>query len=357
VPVTFVGNTLQPNILTPVNDEADYAGSHPSLTFQGGSSAAKVFQGNNVGVSYVKFDRSNHWLIGGDHDADGNVAIGVRAGMEFDNGTDITVRGNFIYHRYPHGWSQGHVIDFGGSSGLVEHNVLRCSSWIIQDVVGEIRYNLMIDNSEAYVRSNPAGTPVHHNVMVNVGFQRVFYPSGGFTLSEGSFYNNTIDVGGTKLGWIAGIFFQPPTGGKLSSARNNIFTGFAYQNSSNVFDSSSVTSADYNAWYNPDTTVLKRYADSGLGAHDLNGGANADPKFAQARIVPFPIGDGDVWLRKVTVSQILSLYRGIYTPTAGSPLIDAGDPSDDKGGGRNTDIGAVGAGNVHPDDKFGTFGP
>jgi hypothetical protein len=58
----------------------------------------------------------------------------------------------------------------------------------------------------------------------------------------------------------------------------------------------------------------------------------------------------------VTVSHILALYRGIYTPAAGSPLIDAGSPSDDTGGARNADIGAVGAGNVHPDDQFGRFG-
>jgi len=69
-----------------------------------------------------------------------------------------------------------------------------------------------------------------------------------------------------------------------------------------------------------------------------------------------PFIDGDVWRRTVTVSQILSLYRGIYTPAPGSPLIDAGDPSDDTGGARNTDIGAVGAGNAHPDDQFGRFG-
>ena len=69
------------------------------------------------------------------------------------------------------------------------------------------------------------------------------------------------------------------------------------------------------------------------------------------------MSDGDVWRRRVTVSQILSIYRAMYTPAAGSPLIDAGDPSDDTGGVRNTDIGAVGAGNAHPDDLFGHFGP
>ena len=59
----------------------------------------------------------------------------------------------------------------------------------------------------------------------------------------------------------------------------------------------------------------------------------------------------------MTISQILALYRGIYTPASGSPLIDSGAPADDTGGVRNTDIGAVGAGNAHPDDRFGIFGP
>lgn len=58
----------------------------------------------------------------------------------------------------------------------------------------------------------------------------------------------------------------------------------------------------------------------------------------------------------MTVSQILSFYRGMYTPLPASPLVDQGDPKDDTGGIRNTDIGAVGAGNSHPEDLFGTFG-
>jgi hypothetical protein len=358
-PVTFVANTLRPNILTPVNDEADYAGSHPSLTIAGSSTAAKLFQGNNVGVSFVRFDRSSHWLIGGDHDAEGNVFLGVRAGVELDNSSDIVMRGNFSFHRYPFGWSQGHNIDFEGdnSTALIEHNVFRGSSWMIQGLGGEFRYNLLIDNNEAFIRGNQAGTPMHHNVFVNVGFRRPYYPSGGVTLSAGSFYNNTIDVGGPKLGWLDGSFVRPATGQKLTSARNNVFVGFAHQHAMALFDAASVAAADYNAFYNPDTTLLTRYADSGFGVHDLGGGANTDPKFAQVRVVPFPIGDGDIWLRHVTVSQILSLYRGMYTPAAASPLIDAGAPADDTGGARNTDIGAIGAGNAHPDDLFGRFGP
>ena len=358
VPVTFTGNTLQQNILTPVTSEADYLGSHPSLKFDGNSSAAKLFQGNNVGVSFVVFNGSNHWLVGGDHDANGNIFIGVRAGVEFDSASDITMRGNFSFHKYPFGWSQGHCIDFevSNSKTLIEHNVFRGGSWMVQGVGGEIRYNLLIDNNEAFIRYNLAGTPIHHNVLVNVGFQRLYSPSGGVGLSAGSFYNNTVDAGGTKLGWFnAG--FVTASSFQLTSLRNNVFTGFAYQNPNAIAEAGTVAAADYNDFYNPDTTQLTRYASSGFGAHDLGGGANTDPKFAQARVVPFPIGDGDIWTRKVTVSQILALYRGIYTPAAGSPLIDAGSPSDDTGGARNTDIGAVGAGNVHPDDQFGRFGP
>jgi len=359
-PVTISRNTFQPNILTPVNAEADYAGSHPSLTIRGSSTAAKLFQGNNVGVSFVRFERTSHWLIGGDHDADGNVFIGVRAGLELSDASDVVMRGNVSYHRYPFGWSQGHNLDCEGSNSttLIEHNVFRGSSWMIQGLVGEFRYNLLVDNiNEAFIRFNQAGTPIHHNLFVNVGYQRQYSPSGGVTLSDGSFYNNTVDAGGTKLGWFADSFVAPMGQHQLTSARNNVFTGFAYQNTTALFAAGAAAAADYNAFYNPDTTKLTRYADGGLGARDLGGGASTDPKFAQARVVPFPIGDGEVWLRRVTVSQILSLYRGIYTPSAGSPLIDAGDLGDDTGGARNTDIGAIGAGNAHPDDQFGRFGP
>jgi hypothetical protein len=359
-PVTISGNTFQPNILTPVNAEADYAGSHPSLHILGNSSVTKKFQGNNVGVSFVRFERTSHWLIGGDHDADGNVLIGVRAGIELSDASDVTMRGNISYHRYPFGWSQGHNLDCEGSSAttLVEHNVFRGSSWMIQGLGGEFRYNLLVDNiNEAFIRFNQAGTPIHHNLFVNVGYQRQYSPSGGVTLSDGAFYNNTIDAGGTKLGWFADSFVAPMGQHQLTSARNNVFTGFAYQNTTALFAAGAAAAADYNAFYNPDTTKLTRYADSGLGAHDIGAGASTDPMFAQARMIPFPIGDGEIWLRHVTASQILSLYRAIYTPASGSPLIDAGDPADDTGGGRNTDIGAVGAGNLHPADQFGRFGP
>ena len=347
-PITFRGNTLQPNILTPVNDEPDYGGSHPSLVFAGSSTAPKLFQGNNIGVSFVRFDHSNNWTIGGDHDADGNIFLGVRAGIEVDFADHITIRGNFSYHRYPFGWSQGHNLDFEGdnSSVLVEHNVFRSSSWMIQNLPGEFRYNLLVDNiNEAFLRSFDSGVKIHHNILVNSGFQRLYLPSGGVLQGSGSFDSNTVDVGGQKLGWVSNSFFA--SGQSLASVRNNVFTGFAYQSQTDLVASGAVAAADHNLFYNPDTTKLTPYGSTGLGQNDIA----ADPKFSQPRMIPFPIEDGDIWRRRFTVSQLLALYRAVYTPANGSPLIDAAST------GNGADIGAVGAGNADPADQFGHFGP
>ena len=67
----------------------------------------------------------------------------------------------------------------------------------------------------------------------------------------------------------------------------------------------------------------------------------------------FPFADDVVVTRLVTVCQILAFYRGLYTPGAGSLLIDKGDPMD----GVGTDIGAVGAGTPAAADLFGTVCP
>jgi hypothetical protein len=60
-----------------------------------------------------------------------------------------------------------------------------------------------------------------------------------------------------------------------------------------------------------------------------------------------------VWTRQLPVSQILATYRTRYTPSAGSPYIDAGDQV---GGGAGNDIGAIGAGAANAFDKFAAFG-
>lgn len=343
--IAFNRNTVQPNILTTVNDQPDYGGSNPSLVFKGGSSAAKTFQGNNIGVSFVRFDHSSNWTVGGDHDADGNILIGVRAGLEFDSVSNLKIRGNFSYHRYPFGWSQGHNLDFpdGDDTGTftIEDNVFRSSSWMIQTLPGgtQFQYNLLLDNiNEAFFRDFGASVKVHHNLLVNASWQRVFLPSGGVLSGSGEFTNNTVDVGGVKLGWFDRSFIRAEGAAPLAALRNNVFTGFAYENQTELIEGGAVSTADHNAFFNPDTTKLTPYGDTGKGAGDVSG----DPKFA-AREIPFQVSDGDIWRRRVTVSQILSHYKTLYTPGAGSPLTNAGSDGEN--------IGAIG------DGRFGAFGP
>src|SRR5262249_37268707 len=90
---------------------------------------------------------------------------------------------------------------------------------------------------------------------------------------------------------------------------------------------------------------------AGYGMHDLGGlNGHVNPKFAQPTAIPFPFRPEDIWNRVKKVSDVLSTYRAMYSPAAGSPLIAAGDPQDGPGG----NIGAVGKGD--PADQFGLFG-
>jgi hypothetical protein len=343
--IAFNRNTLQPNILTTVNDQPDYGDSHPSLVFTGSSKAAKTFQGNNIGVSFVRFDHSSNWTVGGDRDADGNILIGVRSGLEFDFVSDIKIRGNFSYHRYPFGWSQGHNLDFEGGKEntgtfTIQDNVFRSSSWMIQSLPSrtQFQYNLLLDNiNEAFFRDFDGTVKVHHNLLVNASWQRTFLPSGGVLSGSGEFTNNTVDAGGAKLGWVQGSFIRTDAG-PLAALRNNVFMGFAYDNSTDLVAAGATSTADHNAFYNPDTTKLKVYGSTGLGGNDVSG----DPKFPP-REIPFQFSDGDIWRRRVTVSQILSHYKTLYTPGPSSPLSNAGSDGED--------IGAIG------DGRFGMFGP
>jgi hypothetical protein len=65
----------------------------------------------------------------------------------------------------------------------------------------------------------------------------------------------------------------------------------------------------------------------------------------------FDLDEMGVWQRSITVRDVLSQYRTKYTPQAGSPVIDTGDPAY----GPGNDIGAVGAGTPNANDKFGTL--
>src|SRR5262249_21576040 len=71
----------------------------PILTLSGKTAAAKLFQGNRIGAGRLVFDNTNHWLIGGDTDEQGNILIGPRATINLNSGTsNVTVRGNYDHH-------------------------------------------------------------------------------------------------------------------------------------------------------------------------------------------------------------------------------------------------------------------
>jgi hypothetical protein len=102
-------------------------------------------------------------------------------------------------------------------------------------------------------------------------------------------------------------------------------------------------SADYNAFFGPQQS----YSNDMSPANDIDG---IDPNLAApVEGAPFDLDEVGVWKRTLTVPVILATYRTRYTPQAGSPVIDAGDPA----GGSGNDIGAVGAGEANASDQFG----
>ena len=109
--------------------------------------------------------------------------------------------------------------------------------------------------------------------------------------------------------------------------------------------------ADYNAFFSPDNQNKTNYDFAGAGAHDVADGSDgqlASNPFAGARIVSddsrmieSTIDEAAIWQGTQGVSQVLAIFRERYSPKAGSPIIDAGDPKDNDAQGRRIDIGAI----------------
>jgi hypothetical protein len=369
------GTTSVKNSEFRANNRLTFVASNPGvpyiIEFKGGGSGSKTFQGNRVGAGQLDFGGQN-WLIGGDTDAESNVFIGPRAVLNV-SGSNITIRGNFGHHNYRGAWSQGFNFDYftAGDGVLTEHNFIRDSSWPVQSLAGEFRYNVVYGFGHNWVRSAHKNASIHHNI---------FAPGGDGGLNSGIqsyqgesilVYNNTFDGGGKALGDFAGPTVDMSGGSKVVSLRNNLVTFSRNQSNDNPGDAritggvSSYAYADYNAFYSPDNANKTNYDFSGAGAHDAADGADgqlaANP-FAGARImtdsgrdIESIIDEAAIWQGTQKVSQVLALFRARYTPKAGSAVIDAGDPVDNDSQGRRTDIGAVDVGG-HDQDKLGKFG-
>jgi hypothetical protein len=340
----------------------------PILDLSGTTSGSKIMQGNNIGAGIVLITGMSGWQIGGLRDSQGNILVGPRCVLQLDSSPNAIIQGNYLHHDYYGGFSQGFNLQLSGHSNnaLAEHNVIRDSSWPVQSFGGELRYNLMINSGHNFIRSSQSQTRFHHNILAHAQAPNSKYDGALFLYSTEqniAFDNNTVDVGGAAAKYDAPAIVLGSAGVSLASLRNNVFTQFVDANGSwankaivtgsnteSTVGAARVANADYNAWYNPLAPNTGHYMPGIVagtpGSHDING----DPKFAGAvPQVPYQIDEGLVWLRKYGVSQVLSYYRALYTPRAGSPLVDAGDPAD----GSGNDIGAVGAGNTNAADKFG----
>lgn len=319
--------------------------SYPAIQISGNSTASKFFQGNAVGIGWADFRNADNWLIGGDMDGDSNIVVAPRGGIWAQNMTRTAIRRNLIYHVYYGGWSQGNVMEVDSSSDIViEHNIIGGGSWPIRGLGGTLRYNLVIDAGHQWLWITGDNASVHHNVFAGgdgdvAGIWTIYEPKNV------DVHNNTID----GLGRAGFLPFQVG-GNSTVSLKSNAIVNMR-DPPAVVIESGGTLAADYNLFSGQQGTP-RNYSDNRFPAHDagvLNSQLN--PKFTEAS-EPWRYSWEDLWSRRITVGQVLANYRTRYTPAAGSPLTDAGDP----GSANGNDIGAIGSGQSAIDDLFGLAG-
>jgi hypothetical protein len=344
----FRCNTLVPLSQYPDETYGDQS-SFPALQLLGNSTGQKLYRANNMGAGWLRLTGVSYWTIGGDTDADGNVFIGPRVGIMLENGADhITVRRNYSRHVYFGGWSQGNNFELGASDNnvLVEHNIVRDSSWPVRDVACEFRYNLILGAGHQWMWITGDNANVHHNIFAGgdadvTGIWMIYSPQNVH------FYNNTIDGLNETAGPSALIVDEAAT----ADVQSCVFMNMQSPVMVSFPGTTNLLNVGHNCFYNPQAVPLQNYADNSHPATDIGAlNAQVNPNLANPTN-SVGIDDVAVWQRTTNTRQILELYRARYTPGVGSPLIDAGH------GGNGNDIGAVGAGVVSPDDQFGILTP
>jgi hypothetical protein len=357
-------NEFRSNMTMPEAQQPEFGSdaSYPALRIRGGGDdALKRLQGNRVGVGWIDVGNTSRWLIGGDTDAESNVVIGARAGIWVRNTSQVVMRGNLVYHVYFGGWSQGNVVELDGSDDIVvEHNLIGGGSWPIRGFGGTLRYNLVLDAGHEWLWVTGDGAHVHHNVFVGGdGDQspiRVIYGP-----QQVRIHNNTLDgLGASSM--LRPVWVQDEGSIDL---RSNAIVGMPNTPGVQI---DGTLEADYNLFHGR-AGAGRNYSDQRWPPHDVGSAdAQTDPRFAEAS-EPFRYRWDELWSREIGVRRVLADYRQRYTPGAGSPLTDAGDPTgttphtllrsgfeDGEGqatGGAGNDIGAVGSGDAAPDDRFG----
>ncbi len=347
-------NEFRCNMLAPLGQYPDETygaqSSYAAVRLSGSSTGQKVYRGNNMGAGWLRLTGANHWLIGGDHDGDGNVFIGPRVGIMLESGVHhVSVRRNYSHHVYFGGWSQGNNFELGAANDTVvlEHNIVRDSSWAVRDVACEFRYNLILGAGHQWMWITGDNAYVHHNIFAGgdadvTGIWLIYDPQNV------RFYNNTVDgynqnsgphvlnVGGSATADVQSCAFLNLRSPVIVSIEGS---------------STNLTNGGYNSFYNPQASGAMNYSDNRHPGSDVGGlNQQVNPNLTELTD-SVGIDDPALWQRTSTTRQVLELYRARYTPLPGSPLIDHGH------GGNGNDIGAVGAGATNPDDQFGILTP
>jgi hypothetical protein len=344
-------NEFRSNMTMPLSqypdDFGDPQSSFPAIRLMGSSTGQKVFAANNMGAGWLRLTGVNNWTIGGDTDAAENVFIGPRVGIMLESGANhITVRRNYSHHVYYGGWSQGNNFELGDCNDhvIVEHNIVRDSSWAVRAVACEFRYNLVLGAGHEWMWITSDNAYVHHNIFAGgsadvAGIWMIYEPQNV------RFWNNTLDGFGETAGPSVLLVDTAATADVQSCA-------FLRNNSPSVIEvDGTLTTAGNNAFYNPGVAGLKNYSDNSHPATDVGAlNAQVNPKFTSTTN-SVGIDDSAMWLRTTSVREVLQTYRTRYTPAVGSPLIDTGH------GGNGNDIGAVGAGLSNTNDLFGILNP
>jgi hypothetical protein len=377
---TFRNNVIEGNSTVLLDPSADV--TKPAFVADGASVARKVFQGNRIYRSSVSFQSAN-WLIGGDTDAESNIIVGLRAGIDL-SASGLVVRGNYVHgiHLADSGDEAAVTSSYETLDTLFEHNVLRGGTWVFRSFGGELRYNAVLDTeSTAWLYQPLENTKVHHNLFLMCHPPRDDIQAGLYLVNNRAvgieFYNNTLDAGGTTMR-ATGPAVAIDKGCFLGSLRSNAIYGFPYFRNDGgaaavrpgalegvVPPPVRLGYADYNLFYNPEAPQPRNYSVSvqghsvrtdGFGGHDVHTGGpvdeQVDPGPHGMAGGCFPWTDEDIESSKVTVSQILKALRAGYTPRPTGPLLGGGDPAD----GPANPIGAVGDG-TGSRDLFGKFGP
>lgn len=394
----FATNTLRENALAAEPALRDDA--VPIFQAEGADgSGHKVFRGNQVLKGFVRFGKTAHWLIGGDGASDSNVIVGRRAGIEL-SGSDFIVRGNYVHDVFvpspgaPLGNQESALaVVYETTQVLVEHNVLRKGHWVVRGLTGEFRYNAVLDpGSSGWVQQPFEDSQIHHNLFLTYAYpgEEQGLAPDAVPIDEGlslvnfrkrgvQIFNNTFDGGGPERQF-RGPAVSVDDGCFLDSLRNNVFFRFPFA----LPDGSQAAVrpplsegidpaperlgyADYNLFFSPDATPPRNYAlsvaglrarlDAGYGLHDAHALGPVDeqvePQFLQEPPLALPFDEAALLSGELSVWQVLATLRSAYTPGAGSPLVDAGDPQD----GAGADIGAIGAGISHASDRFAGVEP